>query len=81
MERGTARISTAKGTPSAEDPKAHFVSTVMRILGHIQTATLTATQHEEKPSDVPAEEDKAAYRQVIEEMATKLAEGLDASGE
>jgi hypothetical protein len=63
------------------DPKAHFVSAVMRILGHIQSATLTATEHKEKPSDVPPEEDKAAYREVLEEMADKLAEGLDASGE
>jgi hypothetical protein len=64
-----------------EDAKAHFVSAVMRLLGHIQSATWTATQHQEKPSDVPAEEDKAAYRQVLEEMASELAEGLDASGE
>jgi len=64
-----------------KDPKAHFVSAVMRILGHIQSATLTATQHQEKPSDVPTEEEKAAYRQVLDEMASKLAEGLDASGE
>jgi hypothetical protein len=64
-----------------EDPKAHYISAVMRILGHIQSATLNATQHEEKPSDVPSEEDKAAYRQNIEEMADRIAEGLDASGE
>ena len=42
-----------------EDPKAHFISAVMRILGHIQSATLTATERKEKPSDVPPEEDKA----------------------
>ena len=64
-----------------EAPKAHFVSAVMRILGHIHSATLTAIQHTEKPSDVPPEEDKAAYRQILEEMASKLAGGMDASGE
>lgn len=64
-----------------EDPKAHFISAVMRLLGHVQSATLTATQHQEKPSDVPAEEDKAAYRQVLEEIASKLTDGRDAAGE
>jgi len=65
----------------AEEPKAHFVSAVMRLLGHIHSATLTATQHQVKPSDLPAEEDKAAYRQVLEEIASKLTEGRDVGGE
>jgi hypothetical protein len=54
---------------------------VLRLLGHIHSATLTAPQRQEKPSDVPAEKEKAEYRQTLEEIASKLADSRDVARE
>ena len=60
-----------------DEPRDHFIASVLGVLGHIHASTLTTVPHTEKADEPPSAEAKAEHRKRVGVIAQMLSEPDD----